>query len=132
MESNAIANWIIAVAAVAYTFGTFALWCTTKKALDATRAAFKLNFLLAYLDTGAGEGVMGRLLAHQSDRVKAHTLERLLKVAFSKEYLELKSVMQEMPAPAPHRAEVPCGTALLPLHRAPLAPRPLRLQSPDR
>ncbi len=101
MEPNALASWVTAGAAVVYTAGTFLLWRTTKKSLDAMQAAFKLNFLLAYLDAGGGQGVMGRLVASQSDRVKAHALNELLQKAFPEEYEELKTAMQEKPEAAP-------------------------------
>jgi len=38
---------VTAIATVVYTIGTFLLWRSTKKALDATNDAFKLNFLVA-------------------------------------------------------------------------------------
>ncbi len=107
MEPNALAPWaavatiITGFAAVAYTVGTFFLWWTTKKSLDAMQAGFKLNFLLAYRDAGGGGGIMARLVASQTDKVQAHALDRLLKAAFPKEYEALMVAMRGKPEVAP-------------------------------
>ena len=99
MEPNALANWITAFAAVAYTIGSFALWLTTKKSVEAMRAAFKLNFLLAYNDAeGSGRlrilGAMGDKTAIR-ERMQFQALDRLLKKAFPKEYEELRAALRE-------------------------------------
>jgi len=48
MGGETIQSWIMVVATVTYTVGTFLLWKTTRKTVQAMREAFKLNFLQAY------------------------------------------------------------------------------------
>lgn len=50
---------VTAVATVVYTIGTFLLWRSTKKALDATKEAFKLNFLMAMHQISTSADVSG-------------------------------------------------------------------------
>ena len=45
----AVATAVIAVATVFYVIGTFRLWKTTQKSVDATNDAFKLNFIVAVM-----------------------------------------------------------------------------------
>jgi Na+/proline symporter len=105
MDSNSLASWVTAGAAVVYTGGTFALWWTTRQSVEAMRAAFKLNFLLAYSDAD-GAGGMLRILGGMGDKTsmresqQARALNRLLKKAFPKEYEELKSAMRGEAPPA--------------------------------
>jgi hypothetical protein len=40
-------SWVLVFVTAIYTGGTILLWNTTRKALDGTRDAFKLNFLMA-------------------------------------------------------------------------------------
>jgi hypothetical protein len=43
------ATWVTAVATIVYTGGTFLLWCSTRKNVNATRDALKLAFVELYL-----------------------------------------------------------------------------------
>jgi len=50
MDGNIVVSMSAAATAIAtviYTIGTFLLWRSSKKALDATNDAVKLNFLIA-------------------------------------------------------------------------------------
>ena len=50
MDWNAVVGisaTVTAIATVVYTIGTFLLWHSTRNALDTTKDAFKLNFLVA-------------------------------------------------------------------------------------
>lgn len=42
------ADWIIAVATVVYTIGTFLLWLATRSSLKATQDLFRLTLLVEY------------------------------------------------------------------------------------
>lgn len=48
-----VSSGVIAVATVFYTIGTFLLWRTTRKSIDAMKDAFKLNFLVAVMESEA-------------------------------------------------------------------------------
>ena len=41
-------DWIMAVATVIYTIGTFMLWWATRSSLEATRNLFRLTLLVEY------------------------------------------------------------------------------------
>lgn len=106
MEPNALASWmpvatmVTALAAVVYTVGSLMLWWTTRQSVEAMRAAFTLNFLLAYSDAGGSSGIM-RMIAAMGDktamreRLHAQALDRILKKAFPKEYEEMRAAMRE-------------------------------------
>lgn len=72
MVWGTIPDWLIAGAAVVYTVGTILLWRVTARALEATRDAFKLNFLIALHTiekeplSGAGDprDILGRMNKH--------------------------------------------------------------------
>lgn len=46
-----IFSCVIALATVFYTIGTFLLWRTTRESIDGMKDAFKLNFIVAVMQT---------------------------------------------------------------------------------